>query len=173
MARLAIVHDYLFTVNLNQLGVLNISNTANPENVSITNVGSNIETIYPFKEKLFIGSRNGLFIYDITNAATPVNEGQFAHASACDPVVADDNYAYVTLRNGTFCTTASNQLDVVNVQNLIYPSLVKSYPMTNPHGLTKDGNFLFVCDGKDGLKIFDATQPGDLKLIKNIVGIET
>ena len=172
MARFAIVNDYLFTVNLYQLGVLNISNEANPVIVSTTSVGWNIETIYPFKDKLFIGSSTGLFIYNISNAAAPVNEGQFTHARACDPVVADDSYAYVTLRSGTLCSGINNELDVINIQ-YSYPSLVKTYPMTNPHGLAKDGNLLFVCDGKDGLKVFDATHPGDLKLLKNIKGIET
>jgi hypothetical protein len=173
MARFAVVNDYLYTINQSQLGVLNISNSANPEKVSTTSVGWNIETIYPFKEKLFIGSTNGLFIYDISNAAAPVNEGQFTHATACDPVVADDAYAYVTLRTGNPCTGINNELDVINVENLRYPSLVKTYAMSNPHGLSKDGNLLFVCDGKDGLKIYDAAEPGNLKLIKNINGIET
>jgi hypothetical protein len=31
--------------------------------------------------------------------------------------------------------------------------------MTNPHGLGKDGNTLFICDGTAGLKVFDATNP--------------
>ena len=101
--------------------------------------------------------RTGLFIYDISNGAAPVNEGQFMHARACDPVVADNDYAYVTLRSGTFCSGIDNELDVINIQ-YSFPSLVKIYPMTNPHGLSKDGNLLFVCDGKDGLKIYDASH---------------
>jgi hypothetical protein len=31
--------------------------------------------------------------------------------------------------------------------------------MSNPHGLGKDGNTLFICDGTAGLKVFDATSP--------------
>ena len=30
--------------------------------------------------------------------------------------------------------------------------------MTNPHGLGIDHNTLFICDGSDGLKAFDATD---------------
>jgi len=36
--------------------------------------------------------------------------------------------------------------------------------MTNPHGLGKDGDLLFLCDGSSGLKIYDASDP---KLITN------
>jgi hypothetical protein len=45
--------------------------------------------------------------------------------------------------------------------------------MTNPHGLSKDGNTLFICDGADGLKIYNATNLSSLSLIKHIEGIET
>lgn len=173
MARFAIVNDYLYAVNLYSLGVLDIKQPALPVKLSTTNIGSNIETIYPFKDKLFIGSSAGMFIYDISNATVPVRKSQFTHARACDPVVADDNYAYVTLRTGSFCTGTNNQLDVINVQNILAPSLVKTYPMTNPHGLSKDGNVLFLCDGKDGLKVYDASNPGDLKLLQHLKGLET
>jgi hypothetical protein len=95
------------------------------------------------------------------------------HANACDPVIAEENYAFVTLRNGTPCTRASNQLDIVNITNVSAPSLVKSYPLTNPHGLSKDGDNLFICDGKDGLRVYDASSVTDLKLISHIKEFET
>jgi hypothetical protein len=62
---------------------------------------------------------------------------------------------------------------VVNITNLSSPSLVRTYPMTHPHGLTKDNNLLFICDGRDGLKIYDATNPADIALKKHIAGLET
>lgn len=45
--------------------------------------------------------------------------------------------------------------------------------MTNPFGLGKEGNTLFICDGKDGVKVYDATNSSDVKLIKKIDGMET
>ena len=53
------------------------------------------------------------------------------------------------------------------------PVLVKSYPLTNPHGLSKDKNVLFVCDGADGLKIFDASDAANIIQLKQITGLET
>jgi hypothetical protein len=101
-----------------------------------------------------------------------VRTGSFTHALACDPVIADDTHAYVTLRSGTNCRATINQLDVIDINNLQSPFLIKSYALTNPHGLSKEGNLLFVCDGKDGLKIYDATTPSNLKLIKQFAGFE-
>jgi hypothetical protein len=132
-----------------------------------------IETIYPFKNKLFIGSQSGMFIYSLNNPDKPVEEGQFNHVRACDPVIADDNYAYVTLRSGSVCAGFNNELDILNLNNLSNPTLLKVYSLTNPHGLSKDGNTLFICDGRDGLKVYNASNVSDLKLIKKIDGVET
>jgi hypothetical protein len=35
-------------------------------------------------------------------------------------------------------------------------------------GLSKDGNNLFVCDGKDGLKVYNAADVNNLQLIKQL-----
>lgn len=172
MARFSIINNYMYCVNNSELRSFNITNTLNPQQVNISNMGWGIETIYPFQNKLFIGSSTGMFIYDITNPATPVKEGQFQHARACDPVIADGNYAYVTLHDGTECGNAVNQLDVVNVTDLSSTLLLRSYPMTHPQGLAKAGNLLFVCDGKSGLKMYDAAFPGGIIIKKQITGIE-
>jgi hypothetical protein len=173
MARFAIVNDYLYAVNNSSLNVIDVANSNDPVKTSTIPFGWNIETIYPFKQKLFVGSSSGMFIFDINNPSSPLLQGQFNHARACDPVVADDDYAYVTLRSGNECTGFINQLDVIDVRNVLAPSLVKTYAMTNPHGLAIDGNLLFLCDGKDGLKIYNSSNVLDLKLLYHIKNIET
>jgi hypothetical protein len=172
MSRFAIINDYMYAVNQSSINVIDVSSIAVTAIKERIPVGWNIETIYPFKNKLFIGSSNGMFIYNITNPALPVREGSFSHARACDPVVADDDYAFVTLRAGTFCQGTNNQLDVINVQNPLAPSLVKTYSLFNPHGLAKDGNLLFVCDGKEGLKIFNASNVNNLQQVSRINNLE-
>ena len=173
MSRFAIVNDFLYTVNNSTLATHDIRNASDPQYKSSNGLGWNIETIYPFKDKLFIGSASGMFIFDISTPDLPVYQSAFSHAKACDPVVADDQYAYVTLRAGTFCQgSTSNQLDVINVENIQSPKLVRTYQLENPHGLGKDGNLLWICDGTAGLKLFDATKPADMKQMKTISGIE-
>ena len=132
-----------------------------------------IETIYPFKNNLFIGSTTGMYIFNINNPDNPQQTGEFNHVRSCDPVVADDNFAYVTLRSGSKCQGFTNQLEVLRLNNLVDPSLVKTYSMTNPHGLSKDGNLLFICDGKDGLKVYNSQKPDNLQLLSHLKGIET
>ena len=173
MARFTIVNSHLYTVSTSSLDVYNISAPQTPAFTSKLQLVWGIETIYPFKNKLFIGSNTGIFIYDISNPAQPSKQGQFNHVRTCDPVIAEDNYAYVTLRTGTGCPGATNQLDVLDIREISQPSLVKTYPMTNPHGLSKDGDLLFICDGKQGLKVYNASNANSIFLLKQISGPET
>jgi hypothetical protein len=168
MARFAITHNHLYAVTVNKLLALGLEKPMEPVVKSSTNMPWGIETIYPFKDKLFIGANTGMHIFTIENPAEPKQAGTFTHARVCDPVIADDNYAYVTLRSGNECMGFINQLDVVNVQNIFSPKLVKTYALTNPKGLDKDGKWLYICDGTDGVKILDATDVNNVKHFKTI-----
>ncbi|MEY3437295.1 MAG: hypothetical protein RL335_1751, partial [Bacteroidota bacterium] len=173
MARFALNEDRLYTVSHSDLKVFNVSNPEKPAFVKSNPIGWNIETIFPYGKNLFIGSMSGMYIFDVSNKDNPVQKSVFEHARVCDPVIADGNFAYVTLRNGTECLGFINQLDVVDVTDLTKPKLIKSFPMTNPHGLSKDGDLLMICDGKDGLRFLDAKNPRDVRTIHLMKGMNT
>ena len=67
----------------------------------------------------------------------------------------------------------TNQLEILQLNNFTNAQLVKTYSFSNPHGLSKDRNLLFICDGADGLKIYNAADVSNLQLIKQFSGIET
>ncbi|MBS1599569.1 MAG: hypothetical protein JST75_15195 [Bacteroidetes bacterium] len=176
MARFAVINDYLYTVNTQSLSVYDVSNSENPLFKNTLQMAWGIETIYPFENRLFIGSNSGVFMFDIENTPdNPKAAGQFSHARACDPVVADNHYAFVTLSDGSKCAGYQNQLDIVDITQIQYgnSSLVKSYQLTHPLGLSKDGDILFVCDDQDGLKIYDVSDVQDLKMIGQAHDTET
>lgn len=173
MASFTIISNHLYTVGSSNLYALDISTPQNPQQTAVKNLGWGIETIYPFQNKLFIGSRTGMFIYDLSNPANPTAQGQFTHANSCDPAIADGQYAYVTLRGGTACNSFTNELNIIDISNLSSPVLKARHTLTNPHGLAKDGNVLLICDGKEGLRIYDASSPLSLNAVKQISGIET
>lgn len=172
MARFGIVNNYLYGVSYMNLYSVDITIPSNPQLAGTTVVSGGIETMYPFKDKLFIGSTSGMFIYDLSNPVHPSSLGQFSHVRSCDPVITDGQFAYVTLRSGTACQGFTNELDVLDVTNPSNPSFLKKYDMSNPHGLSKDGDLLFICDGKDGLKVYDAKKKDDIKLIRKLDGME-
>ncbi|MGH2647843.1 MAG: LVIVD repeat-containing protein, partial [Ginsengibacter sp.] len=174
MARFAIAKNYLYTVSNADLNIFNISDAISPAFSNKVQVDWHVETIYPFADKLFIGSNNGMYMYDISSSPdNPVPLGEFTHVRSCDPVIADDKYAFVTLHSGTTCLGFNNELDVLQLNDFTNSSLLKIYDMSSPHGLSKDGNLLFICDGTDGLKIFNATDVMNLRLIKHFSNLET
>jgi hypothetical protein len=168
MARFVTVNSYLYAVSTSSLMVYDISNASDPQKGNELQVGWNLETIFPFANNLFIGSRSGMFIYSISDPSNPQQLSNYQHVTSCDPVISDGDYAFVTLRSGTACEGFTNQLDVLNINNILNPQLVKSYPMHNPHGLGKDGNTLFICDGTDGVKIYNAQDVLNISLIHQI-----
>jgi len=167
MARFTIYDDYLYTVSQNDLILFNITTLSQPAQQAKINLGWGIETIFPYKDKLFIGSNTGMYIYDNKDPANPQRLSIFQHARACDPVVVHNDIAYVTLRSG-WCGVSPNRLDVVNVANLSSPSLIRSYDMQGPAGLGIDFPNLFICEGQYGLKSFDASNAMDIKLQQHI-----
>lgn len=169
MARFTITGNYLYTVDENNLKLFNITVPADPEftrNVYIDSWG--IETIFPYEDKLFIGSQTGMFVYSIVQPDNPLKITKFEHAQRCDPVVVQDDYAYITLRAGNLCGGNRSQLVVVDIGDMYNPKLVKEYVMEEPYGLGIDDSTLFVCDGPAGLKIYNASNPKaiDSNLIK-------
>lgn len=173
MARFSLINNILYTVGNASLNVFDITSPQNPILSNTVNLNWGIETIYPFKDRLFIGGNTGMYIFNIANPASPAQLGTFAHARVCDPVIADDKYAFVTLRNGSTCAGFLNELDVVDITNLTAPVFIKKYDLTNPHGLSKDGNLLFICDGAAGFKIFTASDVNNIQLKKQFTGLET
>lgn len=168
MAVFTLVNQYLYAVDRSNLYSFDVKTPSDPTLVHSTYINWNVETIFPFKDKLFLGTRTGMYIYSLSSPASPTYMSVFTHANVCDPVIADDQHAYVTLRSGTACNGFTNQLDVLDITNPLSPSLLKTYPLHNPHGLSKDNHMLFVCDGAKGIKVFDAQNPMDIKLKKTL-----
>lgn len=173
MARFALSNERMYTVSNSDLKVFNISQAASPEFTSkqILPLGD-IETIFPYKQNLFIGSRSGMFIYNTINPDLPNKLSQFTHSRSCDPVIADDNFAYITLWGGSFCGGFSNQLDIVDISNLSAPTLLRTHFLTSPKGLSKEGDILMICDGNEGLKFINVATPSFIKPIKTVGGFE-
>lgn len=165
LARFALVDNIMYTVSSTSLQVFDIATPNNISSKSIANIGFGIETIFPYNGHLFIGSTTGLFIYSISNPMMPVRKSQFAHVLSCDPVVANDSNAFVTLRSGTTCRAGQNQLDILDITNIYNPTLVKTMPMKNPRGLGWKNHILWICDGSEGLKCYDANDVTNLNLL--------
>jgi hypothetical protein len=159
MARFGIKGSILYVVDQSTLKVFDIVNKTAPVKINDFYPGWNVETMFLKGDEMFLGTTTGMAIFDISSPATPVSKTFFTHARSCDPVIVDDTLAYITLRTGSSCGGNQNLLDIVNVKDITKPKDVVSYSMTNPHGLGKDGDLLFICDGTAGLKVYNAANP--------------
>ena len=67
----------------------------------------------------------------------------------------------------------TNELEILDIAaDITNPTLLKTYSLTNPRGLSKDGDLLFICDGSAGLKVYDATDVNNLSLQQTVDGFE-
>ncbi|MEX0856573.1 MAG: hypothetical protein WD016_00395 [Balneolaceae bacterium] len=173
MARFAINGDYLYAVDHRNLITFDISSQI-PTEGNKRDVGWAIETIFPYQQNLFIGSESAMYIYDISDPAFPTQISIYNHFTACDPVVVEGNFAYVTLREGARCPQQGvNRLEVIDVEDPVYPKEIATYEMSNPHGLGIDGGYLFISEGDKGLRIMDATDPYKITQLRHIEDIRT
>ena len=175
LARFAFVGNYLYVVDNQSVKTYNVTQASNPELVGTTSVGWNIETIFAYGKNLFFGSQSGVYLYEIQSDGQPKFMSFYPHFQSCDPVIADGKYAYSTIRSGVACRTTKpvNELHILDISDINKPLQVSVVSMTNPIGLTIDGNTLFVCDA--GLRILDVSDkkaPRELKYLKDIDAVD-
>jgi len=131
------------------------------------NIGWQMETIFAQEDLLYIGSQNGMSIHRLTASAIRW-EGEYFHATGCDPVLPiDDGIAYLTLRSGDECPGDINSLNVLDISNSRNPFLIQEIEMTSPFGLSLIGDILYVGEGNNGLRTFDASNRSALSEISH------
>jgi len=162
MARFTLMNDYLYTVGMNNLSLFDVKTASNPSFIKSIGLGWGVETIFPYENKLFIGTNTGMHIFNATDAANPVKLSTYSHVFACDPVAVQGKYAFITLRTGNMCRQAMNQLEVVDIEDPSKPKQVAVFPMQNPHGLSVSGNNLFLCEGAFGIKSFNIDNKSEI-----------
>ena len=176
MARFTLMSGHMYAVDESSLRVFDVQAAADPSFVKEISLGWGIETIFPFQDKLFIGSNTGMHIYDAKDPSNPKRMSVYQHITACDPVVVNEKHAFVTLRSGVGCRFGVDELQIIDIVDPYNPKLVKAYPMSNPHGLALFGNYLYLAEGNFGLKSFivadvlkiDQNQMEFLKSMKSV-----
>jgi hypothetical protein len=160
LARFTISGNYLYMVDMHSITVVDITNPASPSKLNEVFAGFDIETIFSYKNKLYLGSANGMYIFSLNDPTKPEKEGEIMHFRACDPVVSNDSVSYVTLRSGGGnCGSNKDVLYVYNVKNAGSIIQAKEITMRSPYGLGLYNSTLYVCEGTYGLVVFDVTKP--------------
>lgn len=159
-ARFTINGNYLYVVDHTSLKAFLISDPQHPVYKSKTDVGINIETIFPYGDKLFIGSSFSMYIFSLSNPDRPqqIAKADYTIRMSCDPVIAQDSVAYATLRASGPCGGGQSALVVYNIKDVASPALVNTINLVAPYGLGIKDHALYVCEGSGGLRVFDVTN---------------
>lgn len=160
MSRFGFYQHYLYVVLNNQMSIFDLSGDKPVKAVDNIGIGSNVETIFSYKDYMFMGTPTGMLIYSVADPLKPEYQSMMWHVYGCDPVVVEDDIAYVTVHAGNNCGQNFNELIILDVKDVKNPQPIVSYTMTKPKGLGIDNGTLFLCD--DGLKIYNASDPQTL-----------
>ena len=171
LARFTVVGDYLYTVDKQTLKVFDIADPSKPSLKRSVNAGFEIETIFPFKDKLFLGSTSVVYIFSIDDPSNPQKLSEAISPTVirrCDPVVAKDNVAYATLRSNVSCGGTTSILAVYDITDIKNPVQKNSLPVGEPYGLGYSDNTLYVCDRMYGISVYDISKPYNPVLVKSV-----
>ncbi|MDD4992279.1 MAG: hypothetical protein PHR83_08610 [Paludibacter sp.] len=158
MSRFTIYNDHLYSVTNNYMNIFDLSTAKPTKAAGDMYMGWNIETIFSYKDNMFMGTPTGMLIYSVKDPLKPVYASSVQHVFGCDPVVVDNDLAYVTVHSeANRCGQSANELMIVNVSDVYKPKPLATYTMTSPKGLGIDAGKLFICD--DGLKIYNIGDP--------------
>jgi hypothetical protein len=170
LARFTITGNYLYLVDDMTLKTFKITDPQNTSLVNTTQLRFGVETIYSYKDKLFIGSTDGMYIYSITNPENPTQLSEARHVRSCDPVVANDSVSFITLRGNTRCGPATDGLYVYDIRNILAPVQINLTEMPTPNGLGLQDSILYVCQKSNGLSVYNVSKPATPLLRKTVTG---
>ena len=153
--RFAILNDHLFAVGFYNLYRFALDNGIT-ETSGFVHGDRGMETIFPFEDRLFIGSQNAMNILDASDPTNVFPVGSFWHATSCDPVLpVTRDIAYVTLRGGDDCNGDVNTLNVVARNASSSYSAIQTIELPSPYAMLRVGNQLYVGEGTNGFRIFE------------------
>lgn len=152
LTRFIIIGNYLYTISNDALKVYDITNLSAPVYKNLVQVGFAIQTIFPYQDKLFIGSNTAMYIYSTANPELPKKLSEAAYfVRGHDPIVALDSVAYSTVRN----RGGGGVLNCFNIKDISIPQNVNTLGMANPYGLGIKDSALYVCEADSGIKVFN------------------
>jgi len=160
MSKFAIDENFLYIIDDNNIMSFDITEGLLPNEQSNQPTWKEAESLFSQDGYLYMGTTTGMVIYNTKDMPSQPSEvSEIEHVESCDPVIVAGDYAYLTIRSGNECAGIENEFHVIDISNRNFPKTKERYQMTNPHGLGFDDNLLFICDGTDGLKIYDASNP--------------
>jgi hypothetical protein len=159
--------DLLYTVRGSVIGIYSIKESDKPVFLRNIPLEFHVETVYSANGKLFIVSLAELHVYSLSDPLQPVNMTTFEIPDAYEQFACSDGYAFVLLKEWQW---TSGSILAIKFPADGKPRVVKEYEMSNLSDIVTDGSRLYICARKEGVKMFDASNPLSLRLIDQMNG---
>jgi len=170
--KIAVHNDYIYVIGSRTIYTFR-DDVTEVAYIGESEMGNEMETIYSENNNLFIGTRFSMIVASVTNPANPTYISEYNHPTSCDPVYPNGNVAYLTLRTADFsgCAGDENTLVVLDISSVSNPLEIDQITMDSPYGMALIGDNLFVGEGENGIKIFDASNPAALNHLNSNVNV--
>ena len=170
--KIAVHNGYIYVIGSSSVYTFQ-DNASDVMFISEIEMGREMETVYAENNNLFIGTRFSMIVASISSPSSPKYISEYNHPTSCDPVYPNGTVAYLTLRTADFsgCAGDENSLVVLDITDVNNPLPIDQITMNSPYGMAKIGNNLFVGEGQNGIKIFDATNPAALVHLNSNVNV--
>ena len=87
MSRFTIYNDRLYSVINNYMNIFDLTTAKPTKAAGDMYMGWNVETIFSYKDNMFMGTPTGMLIYSVKNPIKPEYQSSVQHVFGCDPVV--------------------------------------------------------------------------------------
>lgn len=168
----------LYEVDAGSITTYDYSDSASPEIVQRLVFNFEVQYANLSIDHIIVMSDENLHVLEIGPLGIPVMTMVVSHQSferrltICDQLLFDQDILYVSPSESSPISTcfpaSDNTLRLYVVDALESPRLVDTKLLTAPGKMLIDGVLLFVADGNGGVRVYDRTNPADIKEINHI-----
>ncbi len=167
IAQFTILDGKLYALNQENLRVFDLTNPLQPEAIASHFIGLDILKLGNYENAMTTSNFYSSLVLDVSNGATPSVINSVPMASACDHIAFKGDLVFISKNTGNECYAERNELIVTGTPVYDLSNIVGNYPMNDPRGMAIRGDYLLLCDGANGLKIFDISEEG--RVAENLV----
>lgn len=153
LSRLRVSNNQVYTLLGKSIGVYQFTNPIAPIKLNTIATNKTAETLFLHKEMLFAVGKKETQLFSLEKPESPAFLSSTEHWTSSSSAVLHNKKVILTHHTSTDNKTESDQLSVLDLQNVYEPKVQFSFAMTNPLGLALYKQHLYICDGNAGLKI--------------------
>ncbi len=169
IAQFTILEGKLYGLDNETLNIIDLQNPAQPEFLSSQLFLLEAMKLSNFKNSLAATNPFGTTIFDVSNGIMVAGSNPLSQVTPCDYFAYKDDLVFYSKNTDNQCYTERTELVVTGLTTNNPAFITGIYPMEDPHGLAVQDGYLYLCDGVNGLKIYDISNEELLsdKLVAN------